>query len=794
MKLKKALLSVVACVLSLVLVFAVTACNEESAPVVTALTLDKTETSLATGSSVRLTASAVYDNDETKTLSTNEEGLSWTSEDPTVASVTKGVVYGVGKGTTSITASYGEFTATCSVTVYALEIQISKTAVTIEKNTTEQLTAKVLLDGVEQTDSEIEWESSDYNIATVDGSGLVTALMEGNATVTAKLKGGTQKAECAVTVNWSNRPASYKAIGNTEQNKAQPNTWGYWNDQGWNWSTSTMYEAYTEDYAEGNATGGYEYIGAQKATFDFEIATPGTPAIIQCIYRSAGEEGKLLTNHNYEVELKLESNVAGAITLNTYGDVGSREDYASEEEYQAALESFENRFEIVKGVNTIKATFRHGDYGSIYKSGIYDNVESAIHLLLGELEGRVIVSVYDIKYKDLGESTYKVTEDASKLEGAVEPSVIPDFSNVDSVALDIINDDDHKDQAQVGNDKGTYTVTASTDKKSYDIQYTTKTSTYEFFKVDLSGVETANYNTFAVTLTNNGTSDVAIRFDLNGATATQDPNGSMTIVDCVISNGIATGGSVSWDSSWGGTVFTVGAGATETIYLNYACDVHGAPEELAIYCNTQWYGNESSNWGEIREERTGNITLSDFKFGTVALPEPEPTHPADPAVKPVSATTVTGVTLTVENEKAIYNLAGTVDLAQYDNSVETAETWLASTHFDLQQCGGNWTNYAFNRVDVTVNADGTFVIKYDITYLSVDAGGTGAYTSHFTEKETSEGGYNDNHYRDVKLDENAAIPGESVTVGGKKYSIVNIVGGTTQEDNWGCVSIKVELA
>lgn len=36
--------------------------------------------------------------------------------------------------------------------------------------------------------------------------------------------------------------------------------------------------------------------------------------------------------------------------------------------------------------------------------------------------------------------------------------------------------------------------------------------------------------------------------------------------------------------------------------------------------------------------------------------------------------------------------------------------------------------------------------------------------------------------------------GAYITVGNKKYSIVNIVGGEEQTNNWGCVSIKVENA
>ncbi len=814
MKLKKTVLSVIACALAFVIAFAFTACGQEEETTVTISAIEIESTAeIDTGATKNVIKQITYSDGTTKT--SNDSDIVWTSSNESVATVTRGVVSGKSGGTAKITATFGEVTSNeCTVTVHSIEVKLTESSITLEKYGTKQLNAEIYRDG-SKVNEEIEWSSSSDAIATVDANGLVTAWSKGTATITAKIKGGNQSANCDLTVNWT-EPDGYAEIAFAEQNKLTPNVWGYWNGQpGWSSGEATAFEAYIEDYEDTHtAANGYEYIGINKATFAFEVTDYLANWTYQTFYRSSDnvEGGKLAYNHEYELTFKIFSNQAGEVGVNPYDDVRAQNEGESDEDYKEYVDGLinegkltEHNFQIeANEETTITVIFKHDDCGYKYQEGIYDNMGSAVHLQLaglGKAGGRVQVSVYDFQFKDLGEADYPVTDDTSKHDGASTVTSLPDFSNVDSVALDIINDDDHKDQVQVGDDKGTYTVAASTDKKSYDIQYTTKTSTYEFFKVDLSGVETANYNTFAVTLKNNGTANVEIRFDLNGATATVDPNGNMTIVDCVTSTGVATGGSVKWDSDWGGTVFTVGAGETQTIYLTYACDVHGAPEELAIYCNTQWYGNESSGWQEIREERTGNITLSDFKFGTVELPEPAPTHPADPDVMPVSATTVTGVTLTVEEDKAIYNLAGTVDLSQFNNDVDEAKTWLNATHFDLQQCGGVWTNYAFNRVSVTVNTDGTFLIKYDITYLPVDTAGTGAYTGHFTEKEPSEDGYSDNHYRDIKLSEENAVPGASITVGGKKYSIVNITDyEATEENSWGqpynygCVSIKVENA
>ena len=59
-----------------------------------------------------------------------------------------------------------------------------------------QLTATVVPENA--TDANVDWSSSDLSVATVDGSGLVTAVAEGTATITAKA--GDKTATCKVTV------------------------------------------------------------------------------------------------------------------------------------------------------------------------------------------------------------------------------------------------------------------------------------------------------------------------------------------------------------------------------------------------------------------------------------------------------------------------------------------------------------------------------------------------------------------------------------------------------------------
>ena len=84
---------------------------------VTGITLNTNSTSVQVGSTVSLTASVAPSN------ATNK-GVSWTTSNSSIATVSDGVVTGVSEGTATITAttSDGGFTATCDVTVTAAPV------------------------------------------------------------------------------------------------------------------------------------------------------------------------------------------------------------------------------------------------------------------------------------------------------------------------------------------------------------------------------------------------------------------------------------------------------------------------------------------------------------------------------------------------------------------------------------------------------------------------------------------------------------------------------------------------
>lgn len=126
--------------------------------------------------------------------------VTWQSDDETIATVSaEGKVTGIKEGVATITASCGGVSATCTVTINpipASNIVITSGDVTLTIGSTATLTAKVSPDNT--TYPEVEWLTSDPNIATISADGIVTAVNIGTAIITAKC--GTVSATCRVTV------------------------------------------------------------------------------------------------------------------------------------------------------------------------------------------------------------------------------------------------------------------------------------------------------------------------------------------------------------------------------------------------------------------------------------------------------------------------------------------------------------------------------------------------------------------------------------------------------------------
>jgi alpha-tubulin suppressor-like RCC1 family protein len=115
----------------------------------------------------------------------------WSSSDETVAIVDQfGIATAVGEGTASITATSERVSGSATLVVEAPtpvvgSVEIVPVGITLQPGGTQQYVATVLDVNGNPMVAEVVWSSSDENVATIDQSGLATAISEGVATITA---------------------------------------------------------------------------------------------------------------------------------------------------------------------------------------------------------------------------------------------------------------------------------------------------------------------------------------------------------------------------------------------------------------------------------------------------------------------------------------------------------------------------------------------------------------------------------------------------------------------------------
>lgn len=175
--------------------------NSASVISVTGVSLNKNSTSIEVGSDETLVATVIP-------VNATNQNVTWNSGDQTVATVdSEGKVTALQAGTTNITVTTqdGNYTAVCGVTVTAAPVVISVTGVTLDESTatlapngTKQLTATVA--PADATNKAVTWSSSAEGIATVSDDGLVTAVADGEATITVTTVDGSFTDTCTVTV------------------------------------------------------------------------------------------------------------------------------------------------------------------------------------------------------------------------------------------------------------------------------------------------------------------------------------------------------------------------------------------------------------------------------------------------------------------------------------------------------------------------------------------------------------------------------------------------------------------
>ncbi len=164
---------------------------------VESVALDYSELEMKVGDTFKLTATILPENASNKSVI-------WNSEDNSVVKFVNGVLYAVGKGSTtvSVTTEDGGKTATCRVTVNEKIIEI--TNISLDKNLLQLykgdvITLKAIITPENATDQTLVWSSSNESVATV-ADGIVTAKSKGFATIVAKNESSGKYGDCLVEV------------------------------------------------------------------------------------------------------------------------------------------------------------------------------------------------------------------------------------------------------------------------------------------------------------------------------------------------------------------------------------------------------------------------------------------------------------------------------------------------------------------------------------------------------------------------------------------------------------------
>jgi uncharacterized protein YjdB len=212
------------------------------APTATGLAITPTSATVRVNGTQQFTALLTYDDGTSETLTT---GVSWTTSDGAVASISSGngggpggrggggLATGIAAGTVKITATYDTWTATASLTVVAAKptaLVVTPATAQVTVNSTQAFVATLVYD--DGTTSVVtplaDWASSDVSVATVSsgngggpggggpggGGGTATALGVGTTKITASYSGFSGTATLTVT----DPPISYVQVTPTNTN------------------------------------------------------------------------------------------------------------------------------------------------------------------------------------------------------------------------------------------------------------------------------------------------------------------------------------------------------------------------------------------------------------------------------------------------------------------------------------------------------------------------------------------------------------------------------------------------
>ena len=226
------------------------------------ISVDKTSVTVLEGETAAVSATVTPSN-------ASDKSVTWTSANPSVATVAGGTIKGVSKGSTTVTAKTSNgLTAKVTVTVKEntnivkpTGVTITPASLTLTAGESASLTATVTPSNA--TDKSVTWTSSDTSVATVSG-GNVTAVAQGSATITATTSNG-KTATANVTVE--GKSVTYIENGIYFE---KPSGWGsginvYMYDAGSDTTIGTAWPG-TAMKPDGNGVFYYEYTPTSSLT------------------------------------------------------------------------------------------------------------------------------------------------------------------------------------------------------------------------------------------------------------------------------------------------------------------------------------------------------------------------------------------------------------------------------------------------------------------------------------------------------------------------------------------------
>ena len=195
-----------------------------------AVTLNKKKITMLTNSTYQLK------------LTGTSKAVVWSSSNKKIATVSKtGVVKALKKGTCTITAKVKNKSYHCKVTVKQAvkKIKLNKSKLELEEGKT--FTLKTTISPSNAANKNVKWSSDNKAVAKVSSKGVITAVGEGTAIITATAADGSKvKASITVIVKNNDIYAKYK---NTlaKMEKAMANN---------PWSLNDIRQAFIDEYGE----------------------------------------------------------------------------------------------------------------------------------------------------------------------------------------------------------------------------------------------------------------------------------------------------------------------------------------------------------------------------------------------------------------------------------------------------------------------------------------------------------------------------------------------------------------